>query len=75
MVGGSLSALEGHGRDELLHLVGQPLLPRLFVQLQGGCDLLQKRKKKLGSNTRRSKKHGASASVTGLDLVKQRLRI
>lgn len=41
--GGSPSALEGHGRDELLHLVGQPLLPRLLVLLQGGCDLLQKR--------------------------------
>lgn len=59
--GGSPSALEGHGRDELLHLVGQPLLPRLLVLLQGGCDLLQKRenwdqtttKKKTNKKTRR----------------------
>lgn len=36
---GSLSALKGHGRDELLHLVGQPLLPRLFILLQGCGDL------------------------------------
>lgn len=35
----SLSALEGHGRDELIHFVGQPLLPRLFVLLQGRRDL------------------------------------
>ncbi|TNN43428.1 hypothetical protein EYF80_046357 [Liparis tanakae] len=30
---------EGHGGDELLHLVGQPLLPRLLVLLQGRGDL------------------------------------
>lgn len=41
---GSLSALEGHGRDELLHLVGQPLLPRLFILLQSCRDLYRRNK-------------------------------
>lgn len=39
---GLLSTLEGHGRDELLHLVGQPLLPRLLILVQGCCDLGEK---------------------------------
>ena len=38
-VWGGLSALQGHGGDELLHLVAQPLLLGLLVQLQGSCDL------------------------------------
>ena len=28
--------LSGHGGDQLLHLVGQPLFPGLLVLLQGG---------------------------------------
>lgn len=47
-----LSALEGHGRDELLHLVGQALLPGLLLLLQGRCDLCTKQSPVLEAHRR-----------------------
>lgn len=59
----SLSALERHGRDELLHLVGQPLLPCLFVLLQGCRDLRRE------TQGRAETQHGRTTSCVELDLT------
>lgn len=53
--GGPASALQRHGGDELLHLVGQALLPGLLVLVQRRGDLRPKDKRRPLQTTQKRK--------------------